>query len=216
MSDEEMARKLQEQFNMEYSGGYSSIMNNNMNSQNNDEINSNPLERKYIPSNVLKLIYNTLFVIKRIKFGNMNEARFLYYIIYRFSLVSHKAKKFLLNKALVLEFLNVLLLPEIKEEYHDDAKILSTMNKGLYTVPHAILNNNEKNEPVYIDKGGAFHYENYINLLYFFLLSHNQKEKPKIPYLKVASILIIILSLKPYFLGLIQNKMHIASHIYFG
>ena len=182
MSDEEMARKLQEQFNMEYSGGYSSILNNNMNSQNNDETNSNPLERKYIPSNVLKLIYNTLFVIKRIKFGNMNEARFLYYIIYRFSLVSHKTKKFLLNKALVLEFLNVLLLPEIKEEYHDDAKILNTMNKGLYTVPHVILNNNEKNEPVYIDKGGAFHYENYINLLYFFLLSHNQKEKPKIPY----------------------------------
>ena len=184
MSDEEMARKLQEQFNMEYSGGHNSYMNNNMSSGDSDtDMNSNPLERKYIPPNVVKLIYNTLFIIRKIRFSNLNESRFLYNILYRFSLVSKKTKKFLLNKAFVLEFLNILLLSDIKEEPHDDEKILNTMNKGLFTVSHSILDTSPKKEiNARYDKGGAFHYENYTNLLYFYLLSHIQKDKPKNPY----------------------------------
>lgn len=95
MSDEEMARKLQEQYNMEYWCGHNSYMNNNMSSGDSDtDMNSNPLERKYIPSNVIKLIYNTLFIIRKIRFSYLNESRFLYYILYRFSLISKKQKNF--------------------------------------------------------------------------------------------------------------------------
>ena len=188
MSDEECARKLQEELNQGYEGE-SDYSYNNMNYNNSDnsnsnknEENSNPLERKFIPSNVLKLIYNTLALLKIIKFSNMNEARFLYLILYRFSLISKKTKKFLLNKALVLEFLNVLLMENLINEEHNDAKILNTMNKGKFTANHCILNIDKKEiVPIY-DKGGAFHYENYMNLLYFNLLSHNQKSNAKRPY----------------------------------
>ena len=42
-----------------------------------------------------------------------------------------------------------------------------------------ILNTDKKDISPRYDKGGAFHYENYISELYFYLLSHNQKEKKK-------------------------------------
>ena len=112
----------------------------------------------------------------------MNESRFLYLIIYRFSTISKKCKKFLLNKALVLEFLNILLYESIKQERHNDTKIIKSMNRGNFKPPHSILYTSKKDmSPIY-DKGGAFHYENYISELYFYLLSHNQKPKPKRPY----------------------------------
>ena len=180
MSDEELARKLQEEYN---SNDYAKLGVNNDNMINTDtESNSNPLDRKYIPSNVLKLIYNTLHIIIKIQFSNMNEARFLYLIIYRFSLISRKTKKFLINKALVLELLNILLLPQIKEQCHDEAKILSTVNKDIFYSEHEILNTHNKELKGIYDKGGAFHYENYVNILYFYLLSYNQKPNAKHPY----------------------------------
>ena len=57
------------------------------------------------------------------------------------------------------------------------------MDKGLFTVSHSILDTSPKKEiNARYDKGGTFHYENYTNLLYFYLLSHIQKDKPKNPY----------------------------------
>ena len=65
---------------------------------------------------------------------------------------------------------------------HDDNKIVKSMDKGCFKPSHEILNANKKGiNPLY-DKAGAFHYENYISDLYFYLLSHNQKPKPKRPY----------------------------------
>ena len=132
--------------------------------------------------NVVKLIYNILHLLRQIKYQNMNESRFLYLIIYRFSTISKKCKKFLLNKALVLEFLNILLFEDLKQENHNDSKIIKTMNRGCFTAPHSILFSNKKEKNAIYDKGGAFHYENYISELYYYLLSHNQKPKPKRPY----------------------------------
>ena len=185
MDDEELARRLQEEENQRWPYNQSSNYNynfNNNNNQNNIEENTNPLERKYIPLNVVKFIYNVLHLIRLINFQNLNEARFLYLIVYRFSTISKKCKKFLLNKALVLEFLNILLFEKLKQELHDDQKIINTINKGYFKSTHSILYNNKNDmSPIY-DKGGAFHYENYISELYFYLLSHNQKAKAKRPY----------------------------------
>ena len=179
LSDEELARKLQDEFNNENGGDSNSYLNG----KNDDfEINSNPLERKYIPQNVLKLIYNCLYIIKNLNLNNMNEARFFYFILYRFSQISKKTKKFLINKALVLELLNVHLLPEIMEEEHDRKSIYKSIEKGLYTSSHDILNTHKDKLNGIYDKGGAFHYENYTTMLYFYLLSHEQKEKPKHRY----------------------------------
>ena len=178
LDDEELARRLQEEENQSWQYNYSY----NNNSSNNTEESTNPLDRKYIPINVVKFIYNVLHLIHIIKFNNMNEARFLYLILYRFSTITNKSKKFLLNKALVLEFLNILLFEILKQEMHDDNKIVKSMDKGCFKSPHEILNANKKDINPRYDKAGAFHYENYISDLYFYLLSHNQKPKPKRPY----------------------------------
>ena len=179
LSDEEIARRLQEELNQESSRDQKEYIDN----KNNDfEVNLNPLQRKYIPQNVLKLVYNSLFIIKNLGWGNMNESRFFYLIIFRFSLISKKTKKFLLNKALVLELLNLLLLKEIEEENHDKDKIIKSIEKGIYTLSHDILNTHKKKLNGIYDKGGSFHYENYIIMLYFYLLSHEQKKHPKCPY----------------------------------
>ena len=179
LSDEELARKLQDEFNNEYKSG----SNDYLNGKNDDfEINSNPLERKYIPQNVLKLIYNCLYIIKNLNLNNMNEARFFYFILYRFSQISKKTKKFLINKALVLELLNIHLLPEVMEEEHDRKSIYKSIEKSIYTSSHDILNTHKNKLSGIYDKGGAFHYENYTVMLYFYLLSYDQKEKPKHPY----------------------------------
>ena len=181
MSDEELARKLQEE-----EIGYRNNYNQYQNNYNNLEENTNPLDRKYIPQNVMKFIYNCLYCIKNLGVSNLNESRFFYFIAYRFSLISKKTKKFLLNKALVLEFLNIILLPGISEEYHDQSKIINSMEKGFYTPSHKILNTYKKKLNGIFDKGGAFHYENYSVMLYFNLLSHERKEKAKHPYFEGA------------------------------
>ena len=88
-----------------------------------------------------------------------------------------------------MEFLNVLLSSNIKEdyyEYYDDNTIVKTMVKSLYYTNHDILNTSKNEVPAKYDKSGAFHYENYINLLYFYLLSHNQKPNSKNPYFEAC------------------------------
>ena len=180
MSDEELARRLQEE-EMGYRNNHNQYSNNYTLEENN-----NPLDRKYIPQNVMKFVYNCLYCIKNLGKSNMNESRFFYFIIYRFSLISKKTKKFLINKALFLEFLNIVLLPEIREEYHDESKILNSIEKGLYTPSHNILNTYKGKLNGIFDKGGAFHYENYSIMLYFYLLSHERKEKAKHPYFEGA------------------------------
>ena len=181
MNDEEFARKLQEEENNKYLKQNPNYINDENNKSNNTEESSNPLERKYIPKNIVKLIYNILHVINIIKFQNLNESRFLYLILFRFSTISNKCKKFLLNKALVLEFLNILFFESLKQETHNDSKIIHSMDKGCFTPTHSILYEKKEINAKY-DIGGAFHYENYISELYFYLLSHNQKAKPKRPY----------------------------------
>ena len=181
MSDEELARKLQEEEDLKYyRESFNEVMNyNDMNNNINIQENINPLERKYIPVNVLKLIYNIFYLLDIINYKNMNESRFLYLILYRFSTISKKCKKFLLNKAYFLEFLNLLLYSQINRENHDENKILTSINTGYFKSTHSILSKNEDNIKPIDDKGGNYHYENYISDLHFYLLSHNQKPKAK-------------------------------------
>ena len=182
IDDEELARRLQEEENQAWQGGNNIYGNQYDFDYSKIENVSNPLERKYIPTNVVKFIYNIFHIIRKTSFQNMNESRFLYLILYRFSTISKKCKKFLLNKALVLEFLNILLFENLKQENHNDTAIVKSMDKGSFSASHSILNTDKKDISPRYDKGGAFHYENYISELYFYLLSHNQKAKPKRPY----------------------------------
>ena len=154
-------------------------LNNNQNA-NEKFINSNPLEYNNIPPNILKMIYNILHLIRDIKYSNMNEARFLYFTIYRFSLISEDTREFLINKCRLFELLCLMLHRNCATFNYDTEAIISSTYIGPYTVSHSILNSKGKNgENIINDKGGQYRNENYIYLLFFYLLSYTPKKKSK-------------------------------------
>ena len=141
-------------------------------------INENPLAHDSIPKNVLKLIYNVLHLIRIMGYDHLNEQRFLYFIIYRFSLINQNTKDFLINKCRVFEFLCLLLTKSCAQRSYPIKDITNSMFIGMYTVTHNILGKNKKeDEGIMVDKGGAYRNENYIFMLYFNLLNYNFNDK---------------------------------------
>ena len=159
---------------------YARQLNNNLNGDQNYEFN-NPLEYEGIPKNILKMIYNILYIIKQYKYSNMNEYRFLYFTIYRFSLLSENTRLFLINKCRVFELLCLLLHKNFATYNYDVKGIINSTYLGPFTVSHDILNSKgKKEEELPPDKVGMYKIENYIYMLYFYLLSYNPKNKSKI------------------------------------
>ena len=159
-NDEEIARQLQYKDN------------NNLNYYDN-----NPLDYKNIPKNILKMIYNILHLIRDTKYNRMNEYRFLFFTIYRFSLISQITREFLIYKCRLFELLCLLLHKNHQqlENYKVNEIIISTY-MGPYTVTHNILNEkiNEKEKKelnIIEDKVGIYRNENYLYMLFFYLLS---------------------------------------------
>ena len=156
--DEELARQLQ-QGNL--NGNY---------------IFNNPLEYQGIPRNILKLIYNILHLIRAIGYDHMNEQRFLYFTIYRFSLINQNTREFLVNKCRLFELLCLLLHRSFATFSYPTNDIIQSTYIGPYTVAHEILNTKSKNEEnITIDKVGNYRIENYIYMLFFYLLSYTPK-----------------------------------------
>ena len=138
----------------------------------------NPLANDYIPPNVLKLIYNVLNMIRTMGFEHLNEQRFLYFIIYRFSLINQNTKDFLINKCRVFEFLCLLLTKSCATRNYPVKDIIGSCFIGMYTVTHNFLGKCKKeDEGIIIDKGGVYRNENYIFMLYFNLLNYDFNDK---------------------------------------
>ena len=156
IDDEKLARQLSENLNGNESFVY-----------------QNPLEYEKIPTNLLKFVYNILHIIRDIKYRNMNESRFLYFIIYRFSLISFNTREFLINKCRLYELLCLLLHKSYATYEYDTRAIVESTYIGPYTVTHGILNSEvNKNIIVNDDKVGNYRIENYIYMLFFNLLSY--------------------------------------------
>ena len=156
--DEELARQLQNEDGNDYIYNYE---------------DNNPLEYKNIPKNMLKMIYNILSIIKMTKFNKMNEHRFLYFTIYRFSLISQNTREFLIYKCRLLEFLCLFLHNDHQENEYSLSDITLSIFIGPYTVNHSILCPREKDGlKIFSDKGGVYKNENYLYMLYFYLLSY--------------------------------------------
>ena len=138
----------------------------------------NPLEYTGIPQNILKMIYNILHIIRTMGTDHLNEQRFLYFTIYRFSLINEKTKEFLLYKCRIFEFLCLLLEKSCATRNYPVKDILGSIYIGLYTVSHNILSKEKKeDETIIVDKGGAYRNENYIFMLFFYLLNSNLTNK---------------------------------------
>ena len=156
--DEELARQI---YSMEEN-------------ESNNLIYENPLDQEGIPQNILKMLYNMLHIIRTMGFSHLNEQRFLYFIIYRFSLINQNTKEFLIYKCRILEFLCLFMEKNCATKNYSQKEIMGTIFIGLYTVPHCILSKAKKeDENIIIDKGGVYRNENYIFMLYFYLLNHN-------------------------------------------
>ena len=161
--DEALARQLQEEDGNDYLYNFE---------------NNNPLEYHNIPKNLLKMIYNILNIIKSTKFNLMNEHRFLYFTMYRFSLISQNTREFLIYKCRLFELLCLVLHKNHQKNDYDINEICLSTFIGPYTVTHSILslkeNEKEKEElKIITDKAGIYKNENYIYMLFFYLLSYS-------------------------------------------
>ena len=148
------------------------------NNENNLLDNGNPLKYKNIPKHILKMIYNLLNIIRNTKYKYMNEYRFLFFTIYRFSLISKNTREFLIYKCRLFELLCLILHSDHKEKDYNEKAIIDSTYIGPYTVSHNILNQNTKEElGIIIDKIGKYRIENYIYMLFFYLLSFKPSEE---------------------------------------
>ena len=165
IDDEEYARKLSENINGK---------------ENYNILNSNPLEYENIPKNLLKLIYNILHVIRDNGYGHLNEYRFLYFTIYRFSIISSNTREFLINKCRLFELLCLYMHKRHATYSYDTKAIVDSTYIGPYTVSHQILSNDKKQEEQMIeDKVGKYRNENYMYMLFFYLLSYVPESNKK-------------------------------------
>ena len=168
--DEELAKQLQNENDTELIYNYD---------------DSNPLEYKNLPKNIIKMIYNMLHIIRDSKYSRMNEQRFLYFTIYRFSLISRYTREFLIYKCRLFELLCLILHKDHQTIDYSTNDIVISTYIGPYTVSHNILFKNEKDKEIKIkpDKIGTYRNENYVYMLFFYLLSYTPpKDIPKKNY----------------------------------
>ena len=141
-----------------------------------------PLEYKNISSNILKLVYNIVYAMKKIKYTNKRDSRFLYAVLLRFSLLSKETRYFLRRKVNMQLLLNILLFQECRECDYDSSEI-TNIDQGLFDTSHDILNSNPYHkilgEP---DKLGKFYIINYHFLLLCNLLYYEERPKEEIEY----------------------------------
>ena len=170
--DEEIARKLQEEYNRE---GKRKAKSNEV------KVGDNMLlENKTISKNVLKLIYNVLHVSSKINYQKYEkEVRFLYSILLKFSFISSEAKSFLKKETNLCSILNLIKFSQCRNSnYHSD---VFEIDKGLFPTTHDILNPCP-NEVVYgeNDKVGKYILANYDFMLLCSLTYYKEKTKEEI------------------------------------
>ena len=127
-SDEELARELNEQLN-----------GPRINDNDDGKEDETMLESENISPNVIKLLYNILFIIKETRFKNLRDSQFLYKLLLKFSLISKEARRFKIKKIDVLLLLNMLMFQELKTKSHPDSTIVQ-FKSALFKSSHEILN----------------------------------------------------------------------------
>ena len=115
--DPEKELPKEEQYGI-YTQHYQDSMSDNINSNiqinelNNEKNNSSLLKNKNIPENILKFIYNIIYVMKKIKFNNLLESRFLYSVLIKFCQISDYTFDYTLKNLDLSLLLNCLMFQE--------------------------------------------------------------------------------------------------------
>ena len=141
-------------------------------------------QKKYLPKIMIQFINNILYLIQTIGINNYSETKFLYYILYRFSIISSKTKEYFIEIIPLLEFMNVKINPHLSHENTLDENLIK-INYFDYGYSHDILdinkninkdNNKSEKSKIINDKGGKYHYENYLYMLYYNLLTYENND----------------------------------------
>ena len=148
------------------------IFNNNSNNKNLPPLElkvTDHLESNHIPKSLLKFINNIIYLIEKIK--DDKDCMFLYYILYRFSIISPYTKDYLIIKIPLLTYLMYHLYPKYSERNN---LVNYTLNLDLEIIKntHNILSSSiYQNKNISKDKSSLYRKESYIYMLCFNLLT---------------------------------------------
>ena len=184
--DPEKELKRKEEQNEPYSQHYQDSMENDnnsnfkMNELHDASQNSSVLKNKNIPENILKLIYNIIYVMKKIKFHNFIESRFLFAVLIKFSLIANYTFDFILKNLNLSIPLNLMMFQQLSEKNYSET-IFTIGDSDLHETTHRILDPKPKG----IIQGDFDKFKN-INLKYGFqfllILSYvSEPSKDRIP-----------------------------------
>ena len=127
------------------------------------------LKKDFSTPNVLRVVYNVAHILRKIKFWkNKNEARFLFDVLLKFSLISSENRQFLINEVNILLALNASIAQECKQKSYTENEALD-FDKGVLITPHEILNS----MPGQVNLGDKDKLGNYVTLEYDFMLLCN-------------------------------------------
>ena len=153
-----------------------------------DDINVEEEEKNYVKNYMPKImnqfINNVIALICEIGINNYTDNKFLYYVLYKFSIISSKTREYLIKVIPVLDYINNILNLNLTTtnnggEANNTKENISIKKYYDYSFNHDILNINNVNGKIKIinDKGGLYHYENYLYLLYFSILTDENCDK---------------------------------------
>ena len=172
LSDEEYAIKLQKEYNREVNYYQKDVL---------EKGNKKLLENENISPDVLRLIYNILYVLKKINpLENKNEARFLFAVLLKFSLISKYTRNFLNKNVNLSLLLNYIICKDCL--YNSDSKAeITNIERGLFEISHEILNPNpRKSIGGERDKFGQYIKLNYDYMLLCNLMFYKEKSKEEV------------------------------------
>ena len=85
------------------------------------------------------MICNIIYAIRKIKFSNHTESRFLFAVLLKFSQISEYTRKFLTKEINILLTLNILFFQKFREKNYTREQVFDIGNSYLYDTTHKIL-----------------------------------------------------------------------------
>ena len=98
------------------------------------------IQNSNISKEVINLIYNIIYVMKKITLDKYIESRFLFAVLLKFAQISDYTQNFLTKDINILIILNILYFRELKNKKDIDAEVFYIGKSYLKDISHQILN----------------------------------------------------------------------------
>ena len=128
-------------------------------------------KNEYLPKIMVKFINNILALINEIGNNNSSNNKFLYFVLYKFSLISSQTKKYLIEVFPLLDIMNEIISPNLSKDINP--KVIFNVKNFDNQNEHDILNIDIQNKiKINNNNGTMYQYENYLYMLYYNLLTY--------------------------------------------